>query len=62
MCRSKRSTVVLSRYKVADEGIDEDADPGVGQGTETLALSVGGDSDVRALYVAYPLSLRHLKK
>jgi len=49
LCRSKRRTVEIRRYKVADERIDEDAEPGVGQGTETLALSAGGDSDVRAL-------------
>jgi hypothetical protein len=46
LCRSKRWTVELRRYKVADERIDEDAEPGVGQGTETPALSVGGDSSV----------------
>ena len=49
LCRSKRWTVEFRRYKVADERIDEDAEPGVGQGTETLALSAGGDFDVRAL-------------
>jgi hypothetical protein len=42
-------TVEFRRYKVADERIDDDAEPGVGQGTETLALSAGGDSEVRAL-------------
>ena len=49
LCRSKRWTVEFRRYKVADERIDEDAKPGAGQGIETLALSAGGDSDVRAL-------------
>jgi hypothetical protein len=41
--------------------LDEDVESGGGPGAPTPALSARRDSDLRALDVAYPLSLRHLE-
>jgi hypothetical protein len=49
LCRSNKWAVEFQRYEVAHELSDEDAEPGASEDTETLALSTGGDIDLRAL-------------